>query len=185
MGGKNQYGHARVKVEPAGTSQGIIFVNEIPKGRIPEVIAKALEQGVREALNVGPQGYPMIDVKLTLLDSDYKEDVTTEIGCKIAASMAVKDACRKAGPVLMEPIFKLEVTSPEEYVGDIIADLSQRKGRVDGIEQAKNLQMVRGYAPLSEMFGYVTKLRSVSQGRASYTMVFSHYEQSVNKQNNY
>lgn len=185
MGGKNQYGHARVKVEPAGTSQGIICVNEIPKGRIPEVIAKALEQGVREALNVGPQGYPMIDVKLTLLDSDYKEDVTTEIGCKIAASMAVKDACRKAGPVLMEPIFKLEVTSPEEYVGDIIADLSQRKGRVDGIEQAKNLQMVRGYAPLSEMFGYVTKLRSVSQGRASYTMVFSHYEQSVNKQNNY
>ncbi len=185
MGGKNQYGHARVKVEPAGTLQGIIFVNEVPKSKIPEIFMKALEQGIRESLNVGPKGYPMIDVRLTLLDTDYKEDLTTEIGCKIAASMAVKDACRKAGPVLMEPVFKLEVTSPEEYVGDIIADLSQRKGRVDGIEQSKNLQMVRGYAPLSEMFGYVTKLRSVSQGRASYTMVFSHYEQSVNKQNNY
>ncbi|MBS4000438.1 MAG: elongation factor G [Desulfobulbaceae bacterium] len=183
MGGKNQYGHAVVSVEPAKTSQGLIFENHIPKGKLPENFVSALEQGIREGLNVGPQGYPMIDVIVKLVDSEYKIDVTSEIGCKIAASMAVKDACRNANPVLMEPVFRVEVTSPEEYVGDIIADLSQRHGRIDGIEHNKKHQVVKGLAPLSQMFGYVTKLRSISQGRASYSMVFSHYEQSVTKQN--
>jgi elongation factor G len=123
----------------------------------------------------------MIDVKVRILDSNYLEEVSSEIGSKIAASTAVKEACRKAMPTLLEPIFRLDITSPEEYVGDIIADLNSRRGRVEGIESILSMQLIKAMAPLSEMFGYVTGLRSKSQGRAVFTMTFSHYEPAVIK----
>lgn len=181
MANKNQFGQVKVEVRPAGQNEGIIVENKLNKTKIPEVFVTAIEQGVREALNIGPQGYPMIDVRAIILETNYIQEVTTEIGCKIASSTATKEACRNAGPVLLEPVFKVEVTSPEEYVGDIIADLSSRKGRVEAIEQNGVMQVVKGTAPLSEMFGYVTQLRSMSQGRAVYTMTFSHYEPAIIK----
>ncbi len=181
MANKNQYGQVKVEVRPSGQNDGIIVENMLQKGKIPENLVTAIEQGVREALNIGPQGYPMIDVRATIMDTNYIQDVTTEIGCKISASTATKEACRNAGPVLLEPVFRVEVTSPEEYVGDIIADISSRRGRIEAIEQNGVMQVVKGTAPLSEMFGYVTQLRSVSQGRAVYTMSFSHYEPALIK----
>ena len=181
MANKNQFGQVKVEVRPARQNDGIIVENNLKKTKIPENLVTAIEQGVREALNIGPQGYPMIDVRAIILETNYIQDVTTEIGCKIAASTATKDACRNAGPVLLEPVFKVEVTSPEEYVGDIIADLNSRRGRVEAIEQNGVMQVIKGTAPLSEMFGYVTQLRSMSQGRAVYTMTFSHYEPALIK----
>lgn len=181
MANKNQFGQVKVEVRPARQNDGIIVENKLKKTKIPENLVTAIEQGVREALNIGPQGYPMIDVRAIILETNYIQDVTTEIGCKIAASTATKDACRNAGPVLLEPVFKVEVTSPEEYVGDIIADLNSRRGRVEAIEQNGVMQVIKGTAPLSEMFGYVTQLRSMSQGRAVYTMTFSHYEPALIK----
>lgn len=181
MANKNQFGHVKVEVRPARQNDGIVVENKLKKTKIPENLVTAIEQGVREALNIGPQGYPMIDVRAIILETNYIQDVTTEIGCKIAASTATKDACRNAGPVLLEPVFKVEVTSPEEYVGDIIADLNSRRGRIEAIEQNGVMQVIKGTAPLSEMFGYVTQLRSMSQGRAVYTMTFSHYEPALIK----
>ncbi|MDX9791440.1 MAG: elongation factor G, partial [Candidatus Kapabacteria bacterium] len=176
LANKNQYGHVKVEVMPAERNEGIVVENMLKKSKIPEILVTALEQGVREALNVGPNGYPMIDVKVRILDSNYLEEVSSEIGSKIAASTAVKEACRKAMPTLLEPIFRLDITSPEEYVGDIIADLNSRRGRVEGIDSILSMQLIKAMAPLSEMFGYVTGLRSKSQGRAVFTMTFSHYE---------
>ncbi|MBX3043539.1 MAG: elongation factor G [Candidatus Kapabacteria bacterium] len=181
MANKNQYGHVKIEVMPADRNEGLVVENMLRKSKIPENLVTALEQGVREALNVGPSGYPMIDVKVRILESNYIEDVTTEIGSKIAASTAVKDACRKAIPIMLEPVFKVDITSPDEYVGDIIADISSRRGRVEGIESVLSMQLVKAIAPLSELFGYVTQLRSKSQGRAVFTMTFSHYEPAVIK----
>ncbi|MFA7626608.1 MAG: elongation factor G, partial [Candidatus Kapaibacterium sp.] len=181
LANKNQYGHVKVEVMPAERNEGIVVENMLKKSKIPEILVTALEQGVREALNVGPNGYPMIDVKVRILDSNYLEEVSSEIGSKIAASTAVKEACRKAMPTLLEPIFRLDITSPEEYVGDIIADLNSRRGRVEGIDSILSMQLIKAMAPLSEMFGYVTGLRSKSQGRAVFTMTFSHYEPAVIK----
>ncbi|HRP01245.1 MAG TPA: elongation factor G [Candidatus Kapabacteria bacterium] len=181
MANKNQYGNVKVEVRPARQNDGIIVENNLRKSKIPENLVTAMEQGVREALNIGPQGYPMMDVRAIILESNYIQDVTTEIACKIAASTATKEACRNAGPVLLEPVFKVEVTSPEDYVGDIIADLNSRRGRVEAIEQNGVMQVIKGTAPLSEMFGYVTQLRSMSQGRAVYIMAFSHYEPALVK----
>lgn len=181
LANKNQYGHVKIEVMPADRNEGLVVENLIKKSKIPDVLVTALEQGVREALKIGPNGYPMIDVKVRILETDYIEDSTTEIGCKIAASTAVKDACRKAIPTLLEPVFKLDVTSPEEYVGDVIADINSRRGRIEGIESVLSMQLIRAVAPLSELFGYVTQLRSKSQGRAVFTMTFSHYEPAVLK----
>ncbi len=181
LANKNQYGHVKIEVLPGKRNEGLVIENTLRKSKIPENLVTALEQGVREALNIGPNGYPMIDVKVRILESNYILDTTTEIGCKIAASSAVKDACRKASPVLLEPVFRLDVTSPEEYVGDIIADISSRRGRVEGIDSVLSMQVIRAQAPLSELFGYVTQLRSKSQGRAVFTMTFSHYEPAVEK----
>ncbi len=184
MANKSQYGNAVITLEPSERGQGIIVENKLPKSKMPELLIKALELGVKEALNVGTQGYPMIDVKVSIIESNYLLESSTELGNKIAATTAVKDACRKAGTILLEPYFNVEVISPEEYVGDIISDINSRKGRIEGIEQRNILQVVKGVAPLSEMFGYVTKLRSLSQGRAVYTMTFSHYE-TANMKNYY
>ena len=155
--------------------------NEISDKKLPKEITEALKKGVHDGLQVGPNGYPMIDVKVRLIDAQYSEEDSTELGYKIAGSIAVKDAVREANPVLLEPVFNVEVISPEEYTGDIIADLNARRGKVEGISYRGKMQVVKATAPLSEMFGYVTKLRSVSQGRAVYTMTFSHYEPAVIK----
>lgn len=181
LANKNQYGHIKIEVLPAERNEGLVVENLLKKSKIPENLVTALEQGVREALNVGPNGYPMIDVKVRILETNYIEDTSTEIGCKIASSTAVKDACRKANPVLLEPVFRVDITSPEEYVGDVIADISSRRGRVEGIESVLSMQVIKAMAPLSELFGYVTQLRSKSQGRAVFTMTFSHYEPAVIK----
>ncbi len=179
-GGKSQFGHVVLEIEPA-PGKGIEVINKIPDEKIPRQFVPALEQGIKEALQVGPSGYTMIDIRVNILDGSYEKDTYTEMGYKIAASIAIKDAVRKASPLLLEPVFEVEVVSPDEYIGDIIADFNSRKGRVEGIEQRGNMQAVKGMAPLSEMFGYVTKLRSLSQGRAVYTMTFSRYEPAVIK----
>ncbi len=175
---KNQYGHVVLQVEPARSGDGIVLENKIDNKQFPALLKLAIESGIKEAVGIGPSGYPIIDVKVTILEANYDESSSTEIGYKIAASIAVKDGIRKANPILLEPFFEVEIVSPEEYVGDVIADLASRRGKIEGIETKGMMQAVKGTAPLSEMFGYVTKLRSASQGRAVFTMVFSHYEQA-------
>lgn len=181
MSNKNQYGHVVLKIAPAERGDGIQFLDAMKDERIPKQFVPAIEKGVREGLQVGPSGYPLVDVKVTLIDGSYEKENFTELGYKIAATIAVRDGVRKASPVLLEPCFNVEVVSPEEYVGDIIADLNSRRGKVEGINQRGMMQVINGSAPLSEMFGYVTRLRSLSQGRAVYTMTFSHYEPAVLK----
>ncbi len=181
LANKNQYGNVKIELLPTERNEGMIVENLIDKTKIPEIFVKALEQGVREALNIGPNGYPMIDVKVRILETNYLADTTTEIACKIAASTAVKDACRKANPILLEPVCKVEITLPDEYVGDVIADINSRRGRVEDIESVLSMKVIKAQVPLSELFGYVTQLRSKSQGRAAFTMTFSHYEPAVIK----
>lgn len=182
-GGKNQYGHVMIKALPANQGDGLIVESELNKKLVPELYINALRQGALEALQVGPHGYPMIDVIIRLIDSKYREGESTDVAYKIAATIAVKDAIRNASPVLLEPVFKVEIVSPEEYVGDIISDMNSRRGRIEGISQRGTMQVISCSAPLSEMFGYVTRLRSASQGRAVYTMTFSHYEPAIVKNN--
>ncbi len=177
--GKNMFGWAKILMKPA-VNKGLLVENDFENKKMPkEIIAAALD-GIKEALKVGPNGYPMTDVEVRLIDLKYEEE-SVDVAYKIAASMAVKEAMRLASPVLLEPVFEIEVASPEDYTGDIIADMNARRGRVEGIERKGGMQLIKGKAPLSEMFGYVTKLRSISQGRASYSMAFSHYEQAVVK----
>lgn len=185
IGGKNQYGHLVLNVEPARSGEGIVVINEVMTEKIPALYKQPIELGIREALCVGPSGYPIADIKVTVKEIHYDEATTTDIALKIAASIAVKDGIRKANPILLEPFFEVEIVSPEEYVGDVIADLSSRRGKVEGIESRGMMQVIKGTAPLSEMFGYVTKLRSASQGRAVFTMVFSHYEPAIIKSVSY
>ncbi len=188
VAGKNQYGKVEIEITPSERGSGIIIQRAIKNCDLPKHskhLILAIEKGVRDALLVGPLGYPAVDVTAVITYADYDSEISTELGFQIAANIAVKEACRAAGPVLLEPFFEIEVVSPEEYVGDIIADLNSRRGKIEGITQRGQLQVVKSSAPLSEMFGYVTRLRSVSQGRASYTMVFSHYEQALLKEPNY
>jgi len=176
IAGRNQHGEVEVRIKPGEKGSGIEVDYAVSEDKIPSEFAPAIEQGIREALQAGPSGYPMIDVRASVTDGYYEKENYTETGYKIAASIAIKDAVRSASPVVLEPVFEIEVVSPDEYVGDIIADFNARQGRVEGIEQRGNMQVMKGIAPLAEMFGYVTKLRSLSQGRAVYTMTFSHYE---------
>lgn len=185
QGNKAQYGQAKVRVEPAARGEGIVVETTIDPKSMPKQIIDSLIQGTRESLQTGPNGYPMVDVKATVTNSDYNADTTTELAVKIAASIAVKDALRNAQALLLEPYFAVEVVSPEEYVGDIISDLNTRRGKIEAIDTRGALQIIKAYAPLSEMFGYVTRLRSASQGRASFSMIFSHYEPAVIKTQNY
>lgn len=180
--GKKQFGKVKLRVEPLEVGGGIKFENLINDSRIPADYFKAIEEGAVQALQVGPSGYPMVDVKVSLIQLDYTAEHYTVLGCQIASSIAAKDACRKVRSKILEPVFEVEILSPDEYIGDVIADLNARKGRVEGFAQKNTLQQISGKVPLSEMFGYVTKLRSISQGRASYSMKFSHYEETVLKQ---
>ncbi|MDD4436973.1 MAG: elongation factor G [Tissierellia bacterium] len=176
-GGKGQYGHVKIILEPQEMGQGITFVNAITGGVIPKEYIPAVEAGVRGAAENGIlAGYPVIDFKVTLYDGTYHEVDSSEMAFKIAGSMAFKQAMEKATPVLLEPYMKVEITTPEEYLGDVMGDVNSRRGRIEGFSDRSGIKVVDAYAPLSEMFGYATTLRSLSQGRASYSMEFHHYE---------
>src|SRR5437764_6094599 len=176
-GGSGQYGIVYIDVEPA-PGEGFDFVNKIKGGRIPTEFIPAVEKGVEEALENGPRaGYPMVDVRVTLTDGKYHDTDSSEIAFKVAGSLALKEAVRRAKPVMLEPLFKVEVVTPEEFMGEVIGHLNRRRGHVQGMEQRGNAQVVSGYVPLAEMFGYATDLRSNTQGRATYSMQFERYDE--------
>jgi elongation factor G len=176
-GGRGQYGHVYIELEPVEAGKGFEFVNKIVGGTIPREYIPAVEKGIKEALDTGVvAGYPVVDVKATLYDGSYHEVDSSEMAFKIAGSMAFKDAAKKAKPVLLEPIMSVEVVTPEEYMGDVMGDLNSRRGKIHSMEKRGNAQVIRAEVPLSEMFGYATDLRSKTQGRATYTMQFAHYE---------
>jgi len=177
-GGRGQYGHVWLKIEPLEPGKGFEFHETIKGGVVPKEYIPAVEAGVREAMETGVvAGYPMVDIKVTLFDGSYHEVDSSEMAFKIAASMAFKEGAKKANPVLLEPIMEVEVTTPEEFMGDVIGDLNKRRGRVQGMEARGNAQVIKALVPLAEMFGYATDLRSMTQGRATYIMKFSHYEE--------
>jgi elongation factor G len=177
-GGRGQYGHAKITAQPSGAGVGFVFENAIIGGSIPKEYIKPIEQGIREAMSTGVlAGYEVKDVKITLYDGSYHEVDSNEMAFKIAGSMAFKEACRKAHPALLEPVMKVEVVLPEEYMGDVIGDLNSRRGRIEGMEARPGTQIIKALVPLSSMFGYATDLRSRTQGRATYTMHFAHYEE--------
>ncbi|MFT8872731.1 MAG: elongation factor G [Sporolactobacillus sp.] len=177
-GGRGQYGHVWVEFEPLKEGEGFVFENKIVGGVVPREYIPAVEQGLREALQNGLlAGYPLIDVKASLVDGSYHDVDSSEMAFKIAASMALKASKSLCAPVILEPIMKVEVSIPEEYLGDIMGDITSRRGRVDGMEARGNAQVVAAHVPLAEMFGYATSLRSSTQGRGTFTMQFDHYEQ--------
>jgi elongation factor G len=177
-GGRGQYGHVWLEVEPLPRGTGVEFVDKITGGRIPREFIPAVQTGVREAADGGVlAGYPMVDVRATLVDGSYHEVDSSEMAFKIAGSMAFKAATEHASPVLLEPVMKVEIVTPEQYMGDVIGDLNARRGRIAAMEQRGSLRIVQADVPLAEMFGYATALRSNTQGRATYTMEFSHYEE--------
>ncbi len=176
-GGRGQYGHAVINIEPA-PGEGFDFVNQIKGGKIPTEYIPSVEQGIEEALASGVKaGYPMVDVRVELIDGSYHDVDSSEMAFKIAGSMALQEGARKASPVLLEPVMSVEVVTPEEFLGDVIGDLSRRRGKVQGQEQRGNALAVQAFVPLGEMFGYATDVRSSTQGRASYTMQFERYEE--------
>ncbi len=176
-GGRGQYGHVKIKIEPREPGAGYEFKNSIVGGAIPKEYIPKIDEGIREAMENGPlAGYQVVDVGVELYDGSYHEVDSSEMAFKIAASMAFREACKKAKPVLLEPIFKVEVTVPEEYMGDVIGDISSRRGRIEGSDMNNGAVAVRGMVPLSEMFGYATDLRSKTQGRGVYVMQFDHFE---------
>jgi elongation factor G len=176
-GGRGQFGHAVIDLEPA-PGEGFDFVNRIKGGAIPSEFIPAVEQGVEEALETGVKaGYPMVDVRVTLTDGSFHDVDSSEMAFKIAGSMALREAARRAKPVLLEPVMAVEVVTPEEFMGDVIGDLNRRRGRIEGMEPRGNAQVIRAHVPLAEMFGYATDLRSATQGRATYTMQFDRYSE--------
>ncbi len=177
-GGRGQYGHCYLRVEPMESGKGYEFADEVKGGTIPREYIPAIEKGVKEAMLSGVSaGYPMVDIKTAVYDGSYHEVDSSEIAFKMAAIFAFKDACRKAGPILMEPIMAVEVVTPEEYMGNIIGDLNSKRGQIGEMADRANVKVVTATVPLAEMFGYATALRSMSQGRANYTMEFSHYHE--------
>jgi elongation factor G len=177
-GGKGQYGHVVINMEPAQQGAGFVFEDKIVGGVIPREYIGPVEQGIKEALETGVlAGYPVVDVKVELVYGSYHDVDSSEMAFKIAGSMAFKEAARRAEPVLLEPIMNVEVVCPADYMGDILGDLSARRGKIGGMTQRGEAQVIGASVPLAEMFGYSTKLRSQSQGRAVYSMEFSHYEE--------
>jgi elongation factor G len=177
-GGKGQYGHVVINFGPSEPGGGFVFEDKIVGGVIPREFIKPVEAGIREALENGVlAGYPMVDVKATLVFGSYHDVDSSEMAFKIAGSMAVKEAARMANPILLEPVMEVEVVSPSDFLGDVIGDLSSRRGKIGGMTQRGDAQVVAADVPLAEMFGYSTTLRSMTQGRAVYTMQFDHYEE--------
>ena len=177
-GGKGQYGHVWLEIEPKEPGSGFEFVNKVVGGAIPREYIAPVQAGIEEAMKNGVlAGYQVLDIKVTLFDGSYHEVDSSEMAFKIAGSMAFKDGCRKADPVLLEPIMKVEITVPEEYMGDVMGDVNSRRGRIEGMEARMGAQVIRSFIPLSEMFGYATDLRSKTQGRGVYAMEMHHFEE--------
>lgn len=177
-GGRGQYGHCWLRLEPQEPGAGFVFENKVVGGAVPREYIGPVEAGVKEAMESGViAGYPMVDIKVTVFDGSYHDVDSSEMAFKIAGSMGFKDGAKKANPALLEPYMKVEVTIPEEYMGDIIGDLNSRRGRIEGMEAVSGSQVVRAFVPLSEMFGYATDMRSRTQGRGNYSMEFDHYEE--------
>ncbi|MDR2812165.1 MAG: elongation factor G [Endomicrobium sp.] len=177
-GGRGQYGHVMLTVEPQETGKGYEFVNKIVGGVIPREYIPAIDKGIKEAMTAGTlAGYPVVDVRVTVIDGSFHEVDSSEMAFKIAGSMAFKDACKKANPVILEPIMRTEVVVPEEYMGDVIGDLNSRRGKIASMESKNKVQHIKANVPLAEMFGYSTSLRSLTQGRGNYSMEPSHYEE--------
>jgi elongation factor G len=176
-GGSGQYGIVYINVEPA-PGEGFDFVNKVRGGSVPTEFIPAVEKGVEDAMDNGPRaGFPLVDVRVTLTDGKYHDTDSSEIAFRIAGSLALKEAIRRAKPVLLEPVFAVEVVTPEEFMGDVIGDLNRRRGQINGMEQRGNAQVISAHVPLAEMFGYATDMRSATQGRATYTMQFDRYEE--------
>ena len=177
-GGRGQYGHCWLEIEPREPGSGYEFVNKIVGGAIPKEYIGSVDAGIQEAMNSGVlAGYPVVDVKVTLIDGSYHEVDSSEMAFKIAGSMGFKEGCKKANPVLLEPIMKVEITVPEEYMGDVIGDINSRRGRIEGMDARNGAQIIRTFVPLAEMFGYATALRSRTQGRGVFSMEISHFEE--------
>jgi elongation factor G len=175
-GGKGQFGHVELDLEPGERGTGFVFDDKVTQGRIPREFIPAVEKGIAEALTTGVvAGYPVIDVKVALVDGSYHPVDSSEMAFQVAGSMGVKDALRKADPYLLEPIMKVEVAMPEEHLGDVMGDLSARRGHILGMEGRGTSQVVKAFVPLAEMFGYATQIRSMTSGRATYSMEFDHY----------
>lgn len=186
QGTKGQFAIVTMRVEPNANGKGITFANEFVSKDFPAEYSVAIEQGAREAMGAGPvMGYPLVDVHVVLEDAKFDVSESSDVAFKIASSMAVRDCCREAQPIILEPVFLVEVTTPEEFMGEVIADISSRRGKIEGIDSRLNLQIIKALVPLSEMFGYVTQLRSLTQGRAVFVMSFSRYEPAVIKTNMY
>jgi len=177
-GGRGQYGHACIELEPMDRGSGFQFVDHLRGGTIPKQFVPAIEAGVKEAMENGVlAGYPMVDIKVTLYDGSYHEVDSSELAFKMAGSMAFKDGAAKARPVLLEPIMKLEVAAPKQFLGDVISDVNSRRGHIESIETHDEMCIIQAFVPLAETFGYATSLRSLTQGRATYTMEFSSYQE--------
>jgi len=175
-GGRGQYGHVYVKIEPQEPGTGYEFVNAIVGGVVPKEYINAVDKGIKEQMENGViAGYPVVDVKVTLYDGSYHDVDSSEMAFKIAGSMAFRDGAQKANPVLLEPIMKVEVVTPDEYMGDVMGDLNRRRGLPQGMDDSPSGKVIRAEVPLAEMFGYATDLRSMSQGRATYSMEFQKY----------
>jgi elongation factor G len=180
-GGRGQYGHVKIRLTPTEKGEGYSFTNAIVGGAVPKEYIGAVDKGIQEAMGNGViAGYPMVDCKATLFDGSYHEVDSSEMAFKIAGSMAFKNAANIASPVLLEPIMKVEVVTPEDYMGDVMGDLNRRRGIVQGMEDSPSGKLVNAHVPLSEMFGYATDLRSQTQGRATYSMEFGHYAEAPN-----
>jgi elongation factor G len=177
-GGRGQYGHAKIRIWPLTDGRDYEFRNDIVGGVIPKEFIKPVDQGIREAMQRGIlAGYPVIGVGVSLYDGSYHEVDSSDIAFKVAGSLAFQDAASKAKPVLLEPVMEVEVVTPEEYMGDVLGDLNSRRGKVTHMERRANAQVITAFVPLAEMFGYATQLRSMTQGRATYSMQFDHYEE--------
>jgi elongation factor G len=178
-GGRGQYAHVLISLEPA--DEVFIFESKVVGGAVPREYIPAVEAGIKEALQEGIlEGYPVVNVKAVLLDGSYHEVDSSELAFRTAALLATKECMKKAQPKLLEPIMCLEITSPEEFTGNIINNISNRRGRLDSMDMENNTQIIKGYVPLAELFGYSTVLRSLTQGRAGFSMQFSHYEENQN-----
>jgi len=177
-GGRGQFAHVKIEFEPLKRGGGFHFENKIVGGDIPREFIKPVEQGIREAITSGGEaGYPLVDLRARLLKGSYHEVDSSDLAFKIAGSMAVKDAVKKVGVILLEPVFDVEITVPSEYLGDVMGDLASRGAKVRGMTQKKEAQVVNASVPLYNMFGYATALRSITQGRAVFSMQFAHYAQ--------
>jgi elongation factor G len=180
-GGRGQYGDAVITLEPNEQGAGYEFTNKIVGGAIPKEYIPSIDSGIQEAMEAGVlAGFPVVDVKVTLVDGSYHDVDSSEMAFKVAGSMAFKEASRRAKPVLLEPVMAVEVVTPEEYMGDVIGNINSRRGQIEGMEPRGNAQVIRAKVPLAEMFGYATDVRTMSQGRATYTMQFLHYAEVPN-----